>query len=377
MSSTPKVLLNDFTRQWRVIEADVLATVQRVGASGWYILGSEVRQFEDELARVWGVDFTVGVGNGLDALEIALRCAGLQPGEKVLTTPLSAFATTLAIVRAGGIPVFVDVDESGLLDLELCHRVLSRDPLVRWLLPVHLYGHALDLEALDELRERFEVSIVEDCAQSALARSRGRATGTVGCVAATSFYPTKNLGALGDGGAVLTCEKSMAERARALRHYGQTATYIHDYLGLNSRLDELHAAVLRSVLLPRLPEWTARRRAIAAAYRHGITQKQIILPILPAGSESVWHLFPVVVAPSLRSNFVEHLQKQGVHTGAHYPRLIPHQRALLDFAKFEVIGELPIAQRFALGEVSIPIHPFLSDEEVTTVIDACNSWRPE
>lgn len=220
MSGASQILLNDFTRQWKLIEADVLAAVQRVGASGWYILGNEVRQFEEELARLWGVASVIGVGNGLEALEIALRCAGLQPGERVLTTPLSAFATTLAIVRAGGIPVFVDVDESGLLDLDLCRKVVSRDRSLRWLVPVHLYGHALDLESLDALRCTFDLSVVEDCAQSVLARSRGRATGTVSCVSATSFYPTKNLGALGDAGAVLTSDQSIASTARALRHYG-------------------------------------------------------------------------------------------------------------------------------------------------------------
>lgn len=371
------VLLNDFRRQWQVIKDEVLAAVQRVGASGWYILGNEVQQFETELARLWGMQHAVGVGNGLDALEIALRSAGLQQGDMVLTTPLSAFATTLAVVRAGGVPVFVDVDESGLLDLDRCHDVLRRVPSIRWLLPVHLYGHAMDLESLESLRRDFELNVVEDCAQSILAQSRAKATGTVGTVAATSFYPTKNLGALGDAGAVLTNDPSLAFKARALRHYGQSATYVHDYLGLNSRMDELHAAILRSALLPHLKEWTAKRRAIAAAYREGIDHPQITIPPVPPGSQSVCHLFPVLVPAALRQSFVDHLKRNGVQTGTHYSRLIPHQKALASLGTFEVFGDLTKAERFATEEVSLPINPFLSSAEVTQVIEACNCWRPE
>ncbi len=371
-----KVQSNEFARQWRLIEADVLNAVARVGGSGRYILGEEVRRFEDALALAWPIPHAVGVASGLDAIEIALRCLGLHPGERVLTTPLSAFATTLAVVRAGGLPVFVDVDSSGLLDLGRCREVLSGDRSVRWLLPVHLYGHALDLEALAGLQAEFELSVVEDCAQSIGARSRGRATATVGQVAATSFYPTKNLGALGDGGAVLTADAAIAETARALRHYGQSATYVHDHLGLNSRLDEVHAAILNDALLPHLPAWTARRSAIAAAYRDGIRHPRVTVPPLPPGSESVWHLFPVLTEPAQRAAFAAHLEAAGVRAGVHYPRLIPGQRALAAAGRFAVVGELTNAERFANGEVSLPIHPFLGDDEVAHVVASCNSWRP-
>lgn len=371
-----RLSLNDFTRQWRVIKQSTLATVSRVGASGWYILGNEVHAFETALAHAWGVRYAIGVGNGLDALEIALRCAGLKPGDRVLTTPLSAFATTLAIIRAGGVPVFADVDVSGLLDLERCRKILQRDSRIRWLLPVHLYGHALDLDALDTLKQEFDVRIVEDCAQSILAQSRGRPTGSVGHAAATSFYPTKNLGTLGDGGAVLTGDSRIAEMARALRHYGQSALYVHEYLGLNSRLDELHAAILHDVLLPRLPEWTARRRAIAAIYRGGIRNKRLTLPPIPAGSESVWHLFPVLVAADERKDFLAHLNRSGIQAGIHYPRLIPEQPALAAGQEFQIVGPLVQAERFATGEVSLPIHPFLDREEAEYVVEACNAWRP-
>ncbi|HZE12623.1 MAG TPA: DegT/DnrJ/EryC1/StrS family aminotransferase, partial [Chthoniobacterales bacterium] len=185
---------NDFAQQWRAVEPAVVAAVRRVGASGRYILGQEVEAFEMALAEHWGMAHAVGVGNGMDALEIGLRCLELRSGEKVLTTPLSAFATTLAILRAGGTPVFVDVDDNGNIDLHQCRQVLRRDSSIRVLLPVHLYGNPCDLEDLATLKRDFDLRIVEDCAQAIGAEHGGRVVGSVGQVAGTSFYPTKNLG---------------------------------------------------------------------------------------------------------------------------------------------------------------------------------------
>lgn len=370
----PHVLLNDFRRQWEAVGESVHAAVERVGASGWYILGPEVAEFERRLAERWPAPHAVGVGNGLDALEIGLRCLGVKDGDRVLTTPLSAFATTLAILRVGAVPVFSDVDERGLLDLQVCRELLRRDHGIRALVPVHLYGHALDLGELEALRADFGVVLLEDCAQSIGAESNGRRTGTVADVAATSFYPTKNLGAFGDGGALLVRSEELAVRARALRHYGQTATYVHDFAGLNSRLDELHAAVLRQALLPHLDAWTCRRREVAARYRDGLSNPALELTSEPPGSRSVWHLFPVLVPPGQREPFVRHLRERGVSTGMHYPRLIPDQIALRE-RRFEVAGELTRALRFADSEVSLPIHPFLTDPEVDRAVEACNGWE--
>src|ERR1700686_727635 len=196
------ILQNDFKRQWEVVQDAVIGAVRRVGASGSYILGEEVRRFEEALARLWGVSYAIGVANGMDAIEIGLRCLDVRPGDKVLPTPLSAFATTLAISRAGGIPVFVDVDDLGRIDLGQCRDVLKRNRAIRFLVPVHLYGFPLDLAELAALRDEFELQIVEDCAQAIGASASSTGVGTVGQVAATSFYPTKNLGAMGDGGAL-------------------------------------------------------------------------------------------------------------------------------------------------------------------------------
>lgn len=368
------ILPNDFRAQWALVRGRVVTAVERVGESGHLILGAEVLAFEEELARRWGVPFCIGCASGLDALEIALRCAGLRPGDEVLTTPLSAFATTLAIVRAGGVPLFVDVDECGQLDLDAAGEALERRRSIRFVVPVHLFGHAMDLEGLGALRDRFGLHVVEDCAQAIGARSRGRAVGTLGDAAATSFYPTKNLGCMGDGGAVLTRSAQAAELARSLRDYGQSEKYEHRFLGLNSRLDEIQAAILRDALLPELARFTARRVEIAARYREEIRNPGLRVPPAPEGSESVWHLFPVLVSGE-RGSFQEHLRRDGIGSGVHYPRTIPEQPALLEAHVGERLTPLLQAEAFARREVSLPLHPFLTEREVGRVVASCNSWR--
>ncbi|MFL6520977.1 MAG: DegT/DnrJ/EryC1/StrS family aminotransferase [Chthoniobacterales bacterium] len=365
---------NDFTRQWKAVERDVLSAVRRVGSSGWYILGKEVEQFEQALAEQSGVTYAVGVGNGMDALEIALRCVGLGEGQKVLTTSLSAFASTLAILRIGGSPVFVDVDGTGNLNLSACREQLGRDRSIRFFLPVHLYGNPVNLKQLADLRDEFNLQLVEDCAQAIGATDKDLCVGTVGQVAATSFYPTKNLGALGDGGAILTNDPSIAARAKTLRNYGQSSLYHHSEPGLNSRLDELHAAILREALLPNLGTWTARRRQIARAYYAGIRHAEIELLPIEADAGSVWHLFPVLVSEGKRDALRDHLRAKEILSGIHYPRIIPDQEALKAFPGYQPATGLERARKFAQCELSLPIHPWLTDREVETVIESCNGW---
>jgi dTDP-4-amino-4,6-dideoxygalactose transaminase len=364
--------LANFQRQWESAREQYLAAVERVGKSGWLILGEEVAHFEADFARFSGSKYAVGCASGLDALELALRCAGLTPGEFVLTTPLSAFATTLAIVRAGGVPVFADVDASGQLDFASAEAALRRlEPRARFMVPVHLYGHAINLEALSAFAKREKLIVIEDCAQAVGARSNGQCVGGVSPVWATSFYPTKNLGAFGDGGALLTNDESVRDRARQLRDYGQSAKYLHAELGLNSRLDELHAAIMRSVQLPGLAAHTSRRAAIAARYRSEIRHAAIRHVEPPDGSESVWHLFPVLCRD--RDALALHLRSSGVATAVHYPKLIPDQPAMAS-TRWLSIGPLPRAQQFANEELSLPLHPFLTDAEVEQVITACMAW---
>ena len=360
------ILANDFQRQWADIGPDVLRAVERVGQSGWYILGDEVRQFEIELACYWGHQHATGVANGMDAIEIGLRLLGCQPGDRVLTTPLSAFATTLAIVKLGAIPVFVDTDEHGLIDLVRCYDLLRTRRDIRFMVPVHLYGHALDRQALAWLRDEFQLKIVEDCAQSA-----GTATGQVGQVAATSFYPTKNLGAMGDGGAILTNDHVLDAQARVLRFYGETSRYRHEQLGYNSRLDEVQAALLRDAVLPRMSRWIARRREIAAAYTTGIHNRHVHLP---TASDSSWHLFPVHVPR--RSDFIAHLKARSIAAGIHYPTAIPDKPALSN-VPFDLADPCAQARKICETEVSLPIHPYLTEAEVQVIIESVNAFSRE
>jgi dTDP-4-amino-4,6-dideoxygalactose transaminase len=366
--SLSKVAANDFSRQWEDVGEDVRAAVDRVGQSGWLILGEEVRSFELEFATWWGASHAVGVASGLDALEMGLRCSGVEAGARVLTTPLTAFATTLAIIRAGAEPVWCEVDESGGLDLERADAALRADPSIRAVLPVHLYGHPLDPAALERIAGEHEVVVIEDCAQSAGAQRDGRATGLAGIAAAVSLYPTKNLGAMGDGGVLLTDDEGVAQRARAMRDYGQTARYEHAELGLNSRLDELHAAILRSALLPRLDGWLRRRREIASRYAARL-ESCGIRPIEARGGTSAHHLFPVEVTEGDPTEIAATITREGVSIGRHYPFLCPDQPAAHGIGV--AVDSLARARRLSDRELSLPIHPYLTDEEVDLVVEVC------
>lgn len=370
MSSNPTtpVLANDFARQWQDIHHDAIEAVERVGRGGWLILGEEVDAFEQEFADWWGIAHAVGVASGLDALEIALRCAGVQPGMRVVTTALTAFATTLAIIRAGAEPVWCDVDSSGGLDLEQVDAALSEDRSIRAILPVHLYGHPMDLVGLEQLASKYEVPVIEDCAQSTGAEREGRSTATAGMVAGTSLYPTKNLGCMGDGGVLLTDDEGLAEKARRLRDYGQKGRYEHVEAGLNSRLDELHAAILRSALLPRLEGWLARRCEIASRYIEALSDCGL-RPIVATSGCSAHHLFPVEVIDGEPKAIIERLHQHGIAVGRHYPFVCPDQPAVSGVGI--TIGSIPIARRLAERQLSLPIHPYLEDGEVEHVIEAC------
>ena len=366
--------MNDFQRQWSDTRDEAIAAFTAVGESGWYILGREVREFEAALAAYWGLGHAVGVASGLDAIEIALRVLGCGRGDRVLTTPVSAFATAMAILRVGATPVFVDCDAFGLVDLDLARAALGEDRSIRFFVPVHLYGNALDAEKMAAIGREFDCRIVEDCAQSIGASHRGRPTGSAGGMAATSFYPTKNLGALGDGGAILCSEAAYAADARIWRDYGQGAKYRHDLIGYNSRLDELQAAVLHRVYLGRLDRWTAKRRRIAKLYEAGIRNPAITLVGSPPDSCSCHHLFPVLVNPTRKLAFMQWLQTHDVACAEHYPVAIPDQPAMTG-VDFQVLGELDRAKCLCRSEVSLPIHPYLEDDEVARVTEICNAWR--
>lgn len=373
MFQIPIVNLNS---QWKYIEDDVHKAINSVAASGNWVLGTHVKRFESSLANFWGMKFTVGCASGLDAIEIGLRALGIKKGDKVITTPLTAFATTLAIVRAGGVPVYVDVDNSGLLDLSHVTEYLSLNPSVRFMVPVHLFGHSLDLAELQKIKDKYKLLIVEDCAQSIGSSSDGRPAGSVGQIAATSFYPTKNLGALGDGGAVLTDDISLMESCRMIRDYGQTEKYHHDLIGMNSRLDEIHAAILDAALLPRLASWNDARTSIASRYISELNNSSISIVNIPNKSKSSWHLFPIIISER-RGDFQKYMADSSIGTGIHYPILCNEQGASENFDYEVAESGLANAKRISNSVVSIPIHPFMSSEDVDEVIKACNNWRAE
>ena len=295
---------------------------------------------------------------------------GIKPGDRVLTTPLSAFATTLAIIGAGARPVFVDTDDSGLIDLGLCESFLRHNADVKFFVPVHLYGHSLNLEHLRELRDRYGLRIVEDCAQAHGASWNGIACGSIGQIAATSFYPTKNLGALGDAGALLTNDGALESSARVIRDYGQSSKYVHETLGLNSRLDEIQAAILHDAFLPRLDDWTRSRRSTASAYLEGIRSVNIRFMQGAEDSRSSWHLFPVASTGIDRDELRTRLHAADVATGVHYPSLITEQPALTRLTAPEVATPLEKSTRIARTQLSLPVHPFMTDGEVSAVIRA-------
>ncbi len=370
-----RVFPNSFDRLWSDCETDILAAVSRVGASGWYVLGSEVSAFETQLAAWAGVPYVIGVANGMDALEIAFRISGIGRGDKILTTPLSAFPTALSITRAGAVPVFADTDEHGLLDPNAVEEALAAHPDIKAIAPVHLYGQLADMTALQALADRADVMLFEDAAQAIGAKRHETGVADNRRMAAISFYPTKNLGVLGDGGALFLHSEEAAEAARSVRNYGQTSKYVHDLEGLNSRLDEIHAAMLRDAFLPRLDGWLTDRRGIAKTYLDQILNPKVALMPGPDPKGSGWHLFPVRVDPVHRETFMNHLSDRGIVAGIHYPILLPEQRALKNQGSVLTVGSLDTARAIAKSEVSLPIHPYLTEIEQDFIITAVNDWE--
>lgn len=363
------ILMNDFRRDGEELIRAQLTATERVLRSGWYVLGAEVKAFEAEWASWCGATRAVGVGNGMDALEIGLRALGIGPGDEVVTTPMTAFATVLAILRTGAVPVLADIDpDTGILDPASVERCLG--PRTRAVIVVHLYGRAAPVGRFQELLGPRGIAFVEDCAQAHGARWKGDGVGSFGAFAGWSFYPTKNLGAIGDAGALTTGDPVLAEAASRLRNYGQSVRYHHPHVGMNSRLDELQAALLRE-RLPLLHGWIEARRAVAAALRTGIGNP--LVRCLPAPSdplEHAYHLF--VVTCERRDALAAHLKASGVDALAHYPIPVHHQEPCLDLPR-DPQG-LAHAEEHARTCLSLPCHPHLTADEIATVVAAVNSF---
>lgn len=347
--------------QFRAIEPEARAALDRVLTRGWYVLGEECAAFESEFAAYLGIEHAVGVNSGTDAIELALRALGVGPGDEVITAANTCVPTAAGITSAGATLVPADVDPQTLtLDAQSVAAAIT--PKTRAIVPVHLYGHPCDMDPLLALARERGLLVVEDCAQAHGARYRDMFCGTLGDAAAFSFYPSKNLGAFGDGGAVATRDPEVAARLRRLRHYGQADRYHHVEPGVNSRLDELQAAVLRA-RLPRLAAATAARRRLAAEYRARLDSTGVQVP-REYDAGHVYHLFPVLVAE--RDRFQAHLRAAGVETLIHYPVPIPRQPAASVWSP----AMCPVADRVTAEVVSLPLYPSLPPDALADVTAA-------
>ncbi|MDZ8257302.1 DegT/DnrJ/EryC1/StrS family aminotransferase [Nostoc sp. ChiQUE01b] len=334
--------------------------------SGWYILGQELEAFEAEFASYCNVQHCIGVGNGLDALYLILKAMDIGLGDEVIVPANTYIATWLAISHAGATPVPVEPNEK-TYNIEPKNIETAITSKTKAILAVHLYGQPADMDSINEIATRYELKVIEDAAQAHGALYKGRKVGSLGDAAGFSFYPTKNLGALGDGGAVTTNDGELADKINLLRNYGSRVKYLNEIKGFNSRLDELQAAFLR-VKLTRLDEWNARRAWVANQYLEKLSSvTDLTLPFVPAWAEPVWHLF--VVRHSKRSDFQKQLKDSGIGTLIHYP-VPPH---LCDaYIEEQHLGSFPITEQMAKNVLSLPISPHMTSEEVMRVIRESN-----
>lgn len=380
VSGAPVPLL-DLRRQYIQVGAEILAAVERVCASQQYILGSEVEAFEGELAGFCGARAAVGCSSGTDALWLALTTAGVQPGDQVLTTPFSFFASASAIVRAGARPVFADIDPHTFnLDAALLERFLHERPRssLRALLPVHLYGQCADMDAFERLANEFNLLLVEDSAQAVGASWGKRAAGSIGAVATFSFYPTKNLSAYGDAGAVTTNDAELAAHMRRLRNHGSPKRYLHEEFGWNCRLDAIQAAILR-VKLKYIEEWNEARRRHAATYDHLFTEAglsstgegpedsaPIQFPFTAPKAHHVFHQY--VVRAYRRDELREFLTARKIGTEVYYPIPLHLQPCFVYLGYRE--GDFPEAERAASEVLALPMFPEITEEEQNRVVQS-------
>ncbi|OGO39769.1 MAG: erythromycin biosynthesis sensory transduction protein eryC1 [Chloroflexi bacterium RBG_16_56_8] len=356
----------DLKAQYESIRAELDDAALRVMKSGWYILGSEVDAFEKEFAAYNGVKHAIGVGSGTEALHIALLALGIGAGDEVITVPNTAVATVAAIELTGARAVLCDVrPDTMLMDVEKLAAAIT--PRTRAIIPVHLFGQSADLAPILELARSKEIFVLEDCAQAHGATYHSKRVGSWGDIAAFSFYPTKNLGAYGDGGAIVTNDAQLAERVKLLRQYGWRERYASDIKGMNSRLDEMQAAILR-VKLKYLDQWTAARRERAALYTELL--RTVTLPREMSYGEAVYHLY-VVQTPN-RQSLISHLQARGIGTAIQYPFPIHLQAAYSSMGC--PAGTFPVAERLAREILSLPLYPELTLADVRVVAEAVNQF---
>ena len=355
-------------KQYHNLKAEIDQAILDVLESGSYVLGPQLTKFEEELARYMNVQETVGVNSGTDALLLVFLALGLGPGDEVITTSNTFFATAEAIWLAGATPVFVDSDpKTRNIDVTKIEAAIT--PKTRAIVPVHLYGLTADMPAVAKIAKAHNLFVVEDCAQAIGARGDNFAIGELSDAVCLSFIIQKNLGCFGDGGAVATNHKDLAANIRKLRNHGSTKRSFHS-IGYNSRLDDIHAAVLR-VKLRRLDEWSERRREIAKLYDEGLADSPMTLPFTPPGYEHVYHLY--VVESDDRDGLQSYLNSKAITALTHYPIAI-HQQEGVPWGRAARFGALPVTERSAASVLSLPMYPELTDQEVNRVIEEIQNW---
>jgi len=347
-------------------QAAIEAAMQRVARSGWYVLGEEVRTFEKNFAEYCGAAYCVGVANGLDALQLILQAYGFPQGSEVIVPANTYIASVLSVTFLGLTPVWVEPDaKTMLIDPALIEEKITDKTVA--VMPVHLYGRSCEMTAIMELAKKHGLKVITDVAQAHGATHRGSRSDILGDASAFSFYPTKNLGALGDAGAVVTYDAALAEKIRHLRNYGSLKKYLNEYQGINSRLDEIQAAVL-NVKLPQLDAENQRRRQIAQRYLQEIKLPKLTLPPGDQLDQDVWHLF--VVRHPEREKFVKYLEDNGIQTNIHYPLPIHYQNAYREYRHLS----LPITEQIHREVISLPLNTVLTDAEVGRVVDVVNQF---
>jgi len=356
----------DLNRMHNPIRSRLDEAYHRVMDSGWFIMGPELAAFETEFAAYSNVKHCIGVGNGLDALHLLLRAYGIGPGDEVIVPSNTFIATWLAVSQCGATPVAVepDVNTHNINPALIAAAITSKTKAI---MPVHLYGQPADMDPINQLAAEHGLVVIEDAAQAQGALYKGRRVGSLGHAAGTSFYPGKNLGALGDGGAVLTNDDAIADQVRRLRNYGSSIKYQHDLAGYNTRLDELQAAFLREKL-KFLDVWNAKRKAIANTYSDLLSFADCITPYVPDYADPVWHLY--VIRSKCREKLKAHLEQQGIASVIHYP-IPPHRQSCYsDYASLS----MPIAETMAAEVLSLPMLPDMSDAEIKHVSSALRNF---
>ena len=360
------IVMNDFKKEYKAVKPLINDAIKRCLESGWFILGKEVTTFEKQFADYLGTTYCVGTANGLEAIQITLMALGIKKGDEVITVSNSAVATSLAISNIGAIPVFADIDDYYHMDPKDVEKKITKKTKV--LLPVHLFGQTAHIKHLRQLAKKYRLFLVEDACQAHGAKQNEKYAGTFGIAGCFSFYPTKNLGGYGDGGAIVTNNKKLYEKIIMLRNYGQKNRYEHLVKGLNSRLDEMQAAIL-GAKLPTFNQQIQKRNELATIYLHELRNiKEIQLPKTRDGAYHAYHLF--VINAKKRTSLQQYLKDHGVQTIIHYP--IPIHKQIC-YKEYNTIS-LPKTEHAAKQILSLPLHPFLTKKEVITVCEIIKSF---